>query len=409
MNALKRLTSRRRTLLMCALAVISGLNFWTNSFVPSLSGMTYGFPAYYTAARLVIEGRWSDRVYDDAWFGAQVLAQTDGRVSDLLSYNPPAASLLLVPLAWLDLGSARAGWAVFKLVLLAASLWLILNALPQLAVRAGWIALVFSFGPLREDFRVGQMYVPLLFLFALTFWSMPRRRTAFTGIALGVAAVTKLSGGPVWLTLAARGRWRDVGMSAVSGAALVAISMIVTGAPGWSAFLAELPAHLTATRWASQVAFQATPSFFQRLFVADARWNPQPLWNWPWLAVALSIGLIGAALMLTIWRSRRADWDLAFGSAVALGVLVFPLAEEYHYTLFLLPLAVMVSRIARKPFDARDGVWLVAVLLLLAVPWPYKNMGQDGWSALLSYPRLYGGWLVWGWLIAHMPIAPQAR
>ena len=413
MNKLRHFISRDwRTMLMCGLAVISGLNFWIHSFAPSLSGVTYGFPAYYTAARLIVEGRWSDQVYNDAWFRAQVLAQTDGRVNDLMSYNPPTTSLLLVPLARLDIAGARAGWAIVNLVLLAASVCLILTAPPrplQPAVGAGWIALVFSFAPLWENFRVGQTYVLLLFLFALAFWCLLQRRAMFTGIALGVAAAAKLSGGPIWLILAARQRWRDLAVGVATGLAFVVMSMIVTGTAGWAAFIAALPSHLLATRWASHVSLQTTPSFFQHLFAADAQWNPSPLWNQAWLGGALSLGVIGAALIATVWRSRRSDWDLALSLAIALSVIVFPLAEEYHYTLFLLPLAVMVSRIVRRPFDARDIVWLVVVLILLAVAWPYKNMAADGWNALLAYPRLYGGWLAWGWLMKHTSIAAEAR
>jgi hypothetical protein len=50
---------------------------------------------------------------------------------------------------------------------------------------------------------------------------------------------------------------------------------------------------------------------------------------------------------------------------------------------------------------------LAAVILLLAVPWPYKDPWLNiGWHALLGYPRLYGGWLLWGWLMACLAPVP---
>ncbi len=406
-------SSDARAKMMVLLAAIAGLIFLANVVRPALTAVTHGYSAYYTAARLILEGRWSERVYDDAWFSAEVLAQTGGRVSDLISYNPPGASLLMLPFAGLGLAGARLGWTLFNLLLLAASLRLIVAALPRpagLGFRAGFLALVFSFAPLAENFRVGQAYVLLLFLFALVFWGLTRSRPALTGVALAVAALAKLGGGPIWLVLAARGRRRELVSSALASGGLFLLSLIATGWAGWRAFIESLPVHLSYTPWAAHLAFQTTPSFFQHLFVADAEWNPRPLWNQPWLASLLTLGAV-TVLVVSLWRCRRADWDLLLGMAITLGVIGFPLAEEYHYALLLLPLAVIASRIAGSP-AAREIIWLAAVVILLATPWPYKSPAlNDGWAALLAYPRLYGGWLAWGLLLrlaskkTHAPVA----
>jgi hypothetical protein len=38
--------------------------------------------------------------------------------------------------------------------------------------------------------------------------------------------------------------------------------------------------------------------------------------------------------------------------------------------------------------------------LLLAAPLPYTDPALGaGWAALLAYPRVYGAWLLWGWLV----------
>ena len=403
---LARKLNDRRSLAMVGLAALTGLIFLRSSVWPALWNATHGFPVYYTPARLILEGRWSARIYDDAWFGDEVAAQTNGRIREVYSPNPPGASLLLIPLAWLDMAGARVAWILLNLLFLAVSLWLIAAALSwsgEVVFRAGMIAFALSYAPLRENFRLGQAYVFLLFLFALAFWSLSRQRWVSTGIALGTAALAKLSGGVLWLMLASRGRWREIVAGALVGAGLLLTSVIITGWEGWKKFFSILPEHLAGNRWPAVLAFQTTPSFFQHLFVADAQWNPRPLWHQPWLAVVLSVGVSGVALAVTLWRSRRSDFDLAFAAAATLGVVLFPLAEEYHYTLLLLPLAVIASRIARKPFDARDVAGLVIAALLLSAPWPYTSQRlNDGWYALLAYPRLYGGWLVWVWLIRHM-------
>ena len=59
---------------------------------------------------------------------------------------------------------------------------------------------------------------------------------------------------------------------------------------------------------------------------------------------------------------------------------------------------------AAWPASERTRAFRVsAVILLLAVAWPYESPGlSTGWAALLAYPRLYGGWLLWAWLYVRM-------
>ncbi len=402
----------RRAWAMLILAALAGLIFWRETFEPALRGVTHGFPVYYVSARLIHEGRWSPNVYDNDWFSAQALALTQGHIGEIFSPNPPSASLLMAPFAGLDIAGARAAWIGLNLLLLAASLALIVAALPQargLSFRAGFVAFALAYAPMRENFRLGQAYVLLLFLFALAFWSLSRSRWAPAGIALGTAALAKLSGGVVWLMLASHARWQVIRAGALAGVAFFLASVALTGWGSWERFLSILPEYLVGNQWSTVTAFQTTPSFFRHLFVADVQLNPQPLWHQPWLAFALSVGIGVAVLALTLGYGRRADDELAFAAATTLSVILLPLAEEYHYTLLLLPLAVMASRMARKPLQARDVAWLVLAVLLLAAPLPYKSPQlNDGWYALLAYPRLYGGWLVWGWLFKRMAQPPNA-
>ncbi len=391
---------------MVALAALAGLNFWRVTFEPSLRSVTHGFPVYYVSARLIVEGRWGPNVYDDAWFNAEVMALTDDRVGEVYGANPPIASLLLLPLAGLDMADARAAWLVLNLILLLLALIAILSTTDRVRSPdfvAGLLGFALIYPPLRENFRLAQAYVFLLFLYALAYWGFSRRRSATTGLALGTAAATKVSGGPLWLLPAARGRWRDVLASGLFAALFVIASLLLTGVEGWTGYFSVLPDHLLGKVLPPALAFQTTSSFFQHLFAADARWSLQPIWHQPWLAVVLTIGVSVAALGLTLWRSRRSDFDLAFAAAATLSVVLQPLAEEYHYTLLLLPLAVMASRVFREPIVRIDVAWLLLVVSLLAIAWPYKLDGLTGsWAVLMGYPRLYGGWLLWAWLYVRM-------
>lgn len=390
------------------LFVLAALVFIARTFVPSLTQMTHSFPAYYTAARLVLDGEWDVRVYDDAWFGERVLELTDGRMSERFSMNPPTTALILLPLAWLDLTRARIVWQLLNLALLLATLWLLASSL-RVPVSVGSIlfgAFVFVFPPLLENFRVGQVYVLLLFMFALVLWSETHGRAYLGGVALGVALSFKPGGIPLLLLLIVRQRWRAVLAALGMTIALAAASFGVFGTAGWFAFVRRASEYTTAPL-AAHVAYQSVPNFFQHLLARSTEFNPTPLLDAPSLAPMLTLIISVTTLGWTLWLARRAELALAFGAVTTLSVLLSPLASEYHYTLLLLPLAVMAAQLATS-HTRIDLVWFAAILLLLCVPinWNAPRWNDPAW-ALFAYPRLYGGWLLWFWLVRRLNLEPH--
>src|SRR5258708_3306016 len=107
--------SNFRVWVMRFILICAATYFFVRVFLPAQTAMTSSYPAYYTAARLLVEGRWNPQVYDDAWFSARVLEITNGRISDLLLQNPPPIALVLVPIAWLDVTTSRIVWEWFNL------------------------------------------------------------------------------------------------------------------------------------------------------------------------------------------------------------------------------------------------------------------------------------------------------
>jgi hypothetical protein len=392
--------------------LLAGLFFFLATFVPALTHLRHGFPTYYVAARLVAEGQWTPRVYDNDWFAAEVQARTPNGIGEVFAPNPPSAALLLLPLAWLDIVTARQVWLWLSLLLLLITTVLLARRVAGTRpwTRAAIAALPFVFAPLHENFRLANVYGFLLCLFTLTLVRLPRSRPAAAGTALGLAAGTKLSGSPLWLLLAVRGRWRELIVGGGVALLLVAISIPLTGLASWQRFLSVLLEHAAEPGWAAGLSFQTTPSFFQHAFRPDAQWNPQPLWVLPgWVARACTGAVSLATLGVFAWKARTAEMEVAFAAAVTLGVVLLPFAEEYHYALLVLPLSVARGQLGRggRP---RAALWLAIIWVLLAVPWPYKDPWLNlGWHALLGYPRLYGGWLLWGWLMAAMVPVPATQ
>lgn len=134
----------------------------------------------------------------------------------------------------------------------------------------------------------------------------------------------------------------------------------------------------------------------------SSMFNPEPLWSAPPLATLLNLLVSFAVLGVTFWLARDAALENAFAAFVTLSVILFPLAIEYHYTLMLLPLVIMSARV----FETRqrgDMVWLATIVILFYLPFDWN---APRWNArefvLLAYPRLYGGWLLWLWLLKQM-------
>ena len=158
-------------------------------------------------------------------------------------------------------------------------------------------------------------------------------------------------------------------------------------------------------------AFQSTTGLFAHLFAPDPRWNPGAVAALPVLATPGPSLATGVVLGLTLWLGRTGRADIAVGAAVTAGVLVVNLAQEHHFAMLLVPAVVSLARwLETRSGALLDVVWLALAFFLLAAPLPYEDPSlADGWIALLAYPRLYGAWLLWAWLIRELWLDRHAR
>jgi hypothetical protein len=369
--------------------------------VASSSRHTSGFVAYYTSARLVREGSGAARFYDDRWFEAQVARQTPD-VGDIYNVNPPAASLMLWPLAGLSYTEARTVWTGFNLLVLGVTARVLLRHLGiSGAALAAALAVLMLWQPLLRNFALGQAYVVLLGLLTLAWYAYRHRRDALLGSALALALVLKAAGVSIWLLLLWQRRWRALGWAVSVSVLLVAASAALVGADAWVAYFGALR-RLVAAPALAVVPYQTLLSLFRHLFSYDPQWNPTPIRSMPHLAAALP-PIVALLLLGFSWhRASRRDPDaLAFAAFAVLGIAISPLSLDYHYTLALLPLAIGASWCIHFRRDVRSAAWLTIAAALIALPLPYWDRRlETGALALLAYPKLYGALLLWGFLIA---------
>jgi alpha-1,2-mannosyltransferase len=371
--------------------------------VPAATRLTDGFTAYFTAARLVQAGQGAARFYDDSWFMAQTVQLGPAAAPDIYNLNPPAAALLLLPLAGLDPVLAKAVWTGLNLIFLGvASAGLVWLGRRSFTVVGAVVVAVTLFQPVREEIRLGQAYAFLLLLQVMFCWAYLSGRDRPAGLALGLLLGLKTVGLALPFLLVGQRRGRALLWTALAVGVVVALSLPWLGLAAWLRYVSLL-FQVGAHPELAVTAYQSLPGLFLHLFRLDPTWNPSPVADLPALATVLLLASALALVGLTSWLTWRADPGSRAASALAvaawitLGLILGPATQDYHDTLLLAPIALLLG----DWWNERRS-WLVLLLvaigiLLVGAPLPYKSPVLTGGSwAILAYPKLYGALALWG-------------
>lgn len=398
------LGDRRRSILAWTVAALAAGVFLWLVVRPIPARNTYGFSVYYTSAVLVLEGRAGVGLYGDALRDAQ---NRLGLVADSFGPFPPTMALAMVPIAWLPARGARVVWVALDVGLVAA----IAAVAARLGGRSGplfaplAVILVTLFQPFRAEIEAGQVYVLLAFLYALWLAAFMARRDGVCGAALAALALLKLSGWPLWVLAAVRGRLRILAFAAACAGGAALVTLPVFGVRAWEAFilrqvpgLADNPAH-------AALAYQTLWSLLRQTLVLDSTWSPAPLMHAPLLAGLLWTASAAIVLWLTL-RDGATPGELP--TALATCCLIVPLqpaGEDHHYVVLLVVLFWLLHARARL-LERRAALALagLAVILLAVPPYFVHSPGLVGWPlALLGYPRVAAAMLLWMSLIVLRP------
>ncbi len=384
----------RRGMMAAALAAGSAL-LLLGGVVPGLSEPLGDFANYHTASRVVLQGEPLEESYRDfLWFQKRIEAQ--GTVGQLGGFvpHPPAAALVLVPLAgWSPLAAKRV-WTLSKLLLLAACIYWTAR-LAGLALGETAVLFLLTGPALWNDFAFGQLYLPLLASLAGCLYAERRGYPLLAGAVLGLLVPVKYVGAPWLLYFAWRGKWKLVlgGLGAALAVGLA--TLLLTGPEPFLAYWDEvLPRHLRGEiQNPYAVGFQSWNSLLRRLLVHEPLLNPQPLTDAPLLfagASALVFGLTvawAAAGVLAGDGADREARDCAW--LLTLTLLASPAGATYHYLLLVLPAAVLVGRARRQGRHGRAFLlWVLAAAVHLPL-YPHLEPLAGGLLNLLAFPRLW--------------------
>lgn len=377
-------------ILLAACAYIGG-----RALPRSWSHLNTDFPNYYITARLLHEGSRTSRMYEWIWLQRQKdrmgISASD---QPLVGFVPdtPFSALLVWPLtSWPPLAAKRI-WILINLALLGL-VAVMLRSITQLP----WRRLALLIGlcyPLLRNFEYGQYYLVVLALITLALWCYLLDRHYVAGMLMGFAGGLKIF--PVFFGLYFV---RKRNLPAVIGLALgvglsVTASLLAFGLELHRTYLVQIlpwalrgealdPYNLTAN---------SLSSLLHKLFLFEPGWNPHPLIHAPAafavLHPLLQLAVLAPAIFLIKPASRQPDQlRLEWSSFLIALLAISTLPSSYHFTLLLLPVAVLAADFAHHK---KSSSLVLLSLVYLGICFPAWSRGlEDGWWALLAVPRLY--------------------
>lgn len=384
-----------------------GAVFLLGRVLPHLDAGGTSFPGYWLVARELLDGVPVVRLYDEAYLHGRLAEE--GFRGDVL-FGPPTLVLTALPVASLDYTSARAAWmlGVLSPALVVALAWL----LRPLGLAGLVLFGVLLLGrPVAANMEVAQIYPLMLLAHCVGLHAWRRGRPGLSALGLApMIAVRGWYGLPQALGWLVAGRWRGLVAAGLGAASLCLASLPVVGGAAWAHFLGvQLPA-AGRSETAYVLAYQTWRSLALHLSTLHPQHSPDP----PLLGSGPVPYLLGVAVILglSVALGRRCrpgeDRGLGFALWTCAALLLAPVAEDHHFVLVALPVAVLWQL-----GDRRLQAAVALALLLLVPPWGFDHPELlGGWRSLLAYPRVYGVGLLWlGCLEAawRLPARPLAR
>jgi hypothetical protein len=213
---------------------------------PSVDGH-HDVLAFWAAGRLILDGR-PDALYDATAVTAlqrTVIPEPVGMNGYMPFINPPPAAVAFAPIAALPLAAGRVVWAVASTAIaIAAGLWLA-RALP-LRERIVGAALVASSFPFYHALAEGQWSILLLGAGLVAIEAARRGSWAWAGVALAAFWLKPQFIVLPLVALALGRRWRAIGTTVATGAAVAVAMLPFTGLAPYLTYVTYLAEVVTS-------------------------------------------------------------------------------------------------------------------------------------------------------------------
>ncbi len=380
--------------------------FVVKGFIPAWKNLNSDFPNYYLVARLYKAGYSLDRVYDWTWFQRQ--KDHAGIPQGLVSFVPSTLLSALPILPWCSLPAleAKHEWMIANLIFLGAIL-LLLTRMTALGWERAALLLFLAFGPLRNNFLLGQMHVLVLLLLVLAAWLYFREQRFASGITLAIAGALKIYPALFLIFFLWKKQWRAAAGVVAGMIGTAALSLFLFGRNAFVLYATEiLPAGLRgesldpySTGWNSLTAL------LRRLLIYEPELNPSPVAHLPHLYAVLQ-PLVHAFILvgfLCVIGTRSGDKErerLEWGAFLFLLLLLSSQPGSYHFIALVLTAAFVGDRLLSRGQCVPGCLALFLYCLICSPAIRWHGISETGWWNLLFFSRLafmmmLGGVLLW--------------
>ena len=326
------------------------------------------FTAFYSAARVVAEGRGS-QLYE---FRTQSEFQRDfpARRTPLLFYHPPFELLLFLPLAGLSFAHAYAAWMGLNLALLICMSYLRHPYDKMFPLFRGLLALLLAlaFFPVSWSMVQGQDSILLLLVFALAWMALRRSQSSRAGCILALGLFKFQFVLPFMAVLAVRKNWKALQGFLLTGLGLALVSLVPVGWQGlqsYFGFLLEINQRLAY----GTIRPVSMPNLRGLVTSLSGTTLPAP---WPVAIIALMSLLL---LILAVWhwpqQSETIDerLDLPFALNLLVALLVSYHLNVHDLTVLFLFIALICRHVmATQAWTRWSGRTLCVCMIALFLP-----------------------------------------
>lgn len=359
---------------------------------------TQGFASYYTAAKLLSEGEEPANFYNDEWFQAKV-KRFFPDVKEIYHINLPTISFLLLPLTSFDQMTARIIWTVFNFTILIIALFFLIHKLQfEARLLPAVIIFVLLFQPLYANFAFGQAYVVVFFLLVFSWYAYISGKEALLGFLIGFLFIFKFAGLILWILLALQKKWKSLIWSVGTILFFILLSLPWVGVNSYQTNFYRI-ANSLSDPTLTVTAYQSINSFFYHFTIYYEYWNPNPLFHSPVLGVLLSgissLFILAAISSFSISNTNlvktgSAYSSLCFASFVTGGLIINPIALDYHYIVLILPI-LLLGKYLSKNQSIPIILFFILFITMVSLALPYTSPKvTKGWLAIFAYPKLYG-------------------
>jgi alpha-1,2-mannosyltransferase len=302
----------------------------------------HDFAAFWTAAKLALEGRAGD-AYGDA--GRAAVAALFGQKTYAPFFYPPTSLLFWLPFALVSFATAAVVWVVATSAAYAAAVRAVLrggSVVPALAFPGVWVCALFGQNSLFSAALFGGATATL------------DRYPVIAGALLGCFSYKPQVALLAPLVLILTRRWRALAAAAATTLVLAAAATVAFGIDPWVRFVAVLP---EASAWSlgGGPGFEKFASPYTAVRLAGG--SSSAAWLVQMIAAAVAISV----LILVLWKRPGGAAEIAL--TVAVTALCVPSLGSYEVVMLAIPGAWLISQALAQGWLPYERIALAALYL----------------------------------------------